>query len=146
MAGRPVRRNMLQRIEAAGGDDWLLEQVAAGRTLASIAEDVGITRPKLNAYLREEARRDSYVRAQEQAASALVDQSLAIVDAAEPQTVQVAKLRADTRRWIAGKLDRTQWGEQQGPLVNIDLGQLHLEALRSASRPVIAHEDDEWLE
>jgi len=131
---------MLQKIKETGGDEWLLEQVEAGRTLASIAEEIGITRPKLNGYLREPARRDRYARAQEAAASALVDQSLEIVDGAEPQTVQVAKLRADTRRWIAGKLHREQWGEQQGPSINIDLGGLHIDALRQASRAIIEGE------
>ena len=133
MAGRPKRRSMLQRIETVGGDEWLLEEVAKGRTLRSIAEEVGITQPKLCGYLREEKRRELYARAREAAAGALVEQSLEIVDAADPATVQVAKLRADTRRWIAGKYDRATWGDDRGPTVAIQINGLHLDALRQSS-------------
>ena len=129
MAGRPARRQMLQALDQVG-EPWILEQVANGRTLGSIAGEIGISRSKLNGWLLEDARRDYYARAQEQAAGALVDQSLEIVDGADPQTVQVAKLRADTRRWIAGKLHREQWGEREGPTVAIQINNLHSGSLR----------------
>jgi hypothetical protein len=131
MAGRPIRRNMLQVFKNAGGDEWLLEQVAAGRTLTAIGKELGISAAKVCGYLREPARREAYARAQESAAAALVDQSLEIVDDADPQTVQLAKLRSETRRWIAGKLHREQWGEQSGPQVAIQINGLHAGMLRN---------------
>ena len=124
-----MRRQMLAKLQDFG-EDWVLDQVGQGRTLASIAQQVGITRPKLNAWLLEDSRRDRYARAQELAASSLVDESLEIVDGADPQTVQVAKLRADTRRWIAGKLNREQWGDKEGPQVAIQINTLHADLLR----------------
>jgi hypothetical protein len=44
----------------------------------------------------------------------------------------VAKLRVDTRRWLASKLSE-EFSDKQQPLVNIDLGSMALDALRKRS-------------
>jgi hypothetical protein len=44
----------------------------------------------------------------------------------------VAKLRVDTRRWLAGKLS-DEYSDKAAPLVNIDLGSMALDALRHRS-------------
>jgi len=46
---------------------------------------------------------------------------------------QVAKLRVDTRRWLASKQAPDEYGDKQQPLVNIDLGSMALDALRKRS-------------
>ena len=46
--------------------------------------------------------------------------------------MQLAKLRTDNRRWLAGKLN-DQYSDKAAPLVNIDLGSLALDALRHRS-------------
>jgi len=52
---------------------------------------------------RSDDNRDMYARARDLQARALADETLTISDAAEPETVQVAKLRTDTRKWLASK-------------------------------------------
>jgi hypothetical protein len=47
----------------------------------------------------------------------------------------VAKLRVDTRRWLASKMNE-EYGDKQQPLVNIDLGSMALDALRKRSLDV----------
>jgi hypothetical protein len=44
----------------------------------------------------------------------------------------VAKLRVDTRRWLASKLSE-EFSDKQQPMVNIDLGSMALDALRKRS-------------
>jgi hypothetical protein len=51
----------------------------------------------------------------------------------------VAKLRVDTRRWLASKQAPDEYGDKQAPLVNIDLGSLALDALRK--RTVVSVDD-----
>ncbi len=135
MAAKPITRAAHAKIKTAGGEAWVFSQVAEGRTLKALAEELGISRPILSAWCNALPRRDAYTHARRAAADALVEEGLAIADSArDPSEVPAAKLQADFRRWMAGKIDRESWGEQQGALVNIDLGQMHLEALRAASR------------
>ena len=142
MAGRPKRRAMVATIKAAGGVDAILQAVANGKSLAAVARDIQVDRARLSDYLnKDEGTKSRLARARVAAAGALVDESLDIVDDADPSTVQVAKLRADTRKWIASRLDRATWGEDRGPTVAIQINGLHLDALRQGGR-VLEHDGD----
>ena len=153
MAGQPLIRAVNARIHKAGGEEYVFTRVAEGKTLKEIAEEIGVSRQQLSTWCNHRQRRDALARARREAATALVEEGLTIADGVQdPTEVPVAKLRADYRRWMAGKLNREAWGDQQGPLVNINLGDLHLEALKAANRPAIegearpeAEDDDDWM-
>lgn len=130
MAGQPKTREMLAKIEAAGGAARLLERVAAGETIIRIADDVGVSRNIVSGLLNSTEHRDALRNARRSAASVLAEESLQIADESKPEFAQVDKLRVDTRRWAAGKWDRETFGEQRGTQVTINLGALHLDALR----------------
>ncbi len=138
MASRPLTRAAHAKIKAAGGGAFIFAQVAEGKTLKALAEELGISRQVLSTWANQGPRRDALARARREAATALIDEALHLTDSVEPETaaIQKAKLQSDLRRWIAGRLSREDWGDQQGALVNIDLGRLHLEALRNRD-PVI---------
>ena len=53
-----------------------------------------------------------YARAKEERADTLFDETLAIADAATPETVGVDRLRIDTRKWAAGKLRPKVYGDK----------------------------------
>jgi hypothetical protein len=128
---------MIARIKEAGGVDGVLDAVASGKSLAAVARDMGVERARLSQFLnRDEDTKARLARAREDAAAALVDQSLEIVDTAEPESVQVAKLRADTRKWIASRLDRQTWGDDKSPGIAIQINGLHLDALRNAHKVI----------
>jgi hypothetical protein len=76
-----------------------------------------------------ETRRSAYAQARARGGQSLAEQTIEIADAATIQEVQLAKLRTDNRRWLAGKLN-DQYSDKAAPLVNIDLGSLALDALR----------------
>ncbi len=64
------------------------------------------------------------------AAGRLAEDTLGISDTATQQNAQVAKLRVDTRRWLAARYDPEAFGDRQVPLVAINLTQLRIDALR----------------
>jgi hypothetical protein len=131
MPGKQITRVSHAKIRKAGGENYVFTRIAGGDTLSRIAVDIGVSRPLLSDWANDAQRRDAYLRARQRQASALVDESLDIVDEADPQTVQLAKLRSETRRWMAGKLHREQWGEQSGPQVAIQINNLHAGMLRN---------------
>lgn len=132
MPSRPITRAAHAAIKAAGGEAFIFAQVSEGKTLKSIAADLGISRQVLSTWANKEPRRDMLARARREAATALVDEALHIADAvpAEPAEIQKAKLQSDLRRWVAGHLSREDWGDQRGPLVNVDVQAIHLESLK----------------
>ena len=123
---------MLARIDTLGAYA-LLARIAGGEPLKAVAESIGVSRQVLSGVLNSEPNRDGLRAAREQAAQVFAEEALAISDAATPQDVQVAKLRVDTRRWIASKWDRGLYGDDRNPLVNITLAQLHLDSLRKVA-------------
>lgn len=135
MAGRPKTRAMLATIDRHSAAS-LLAQVAEGRTLTQLAQDLGVSRQILSGFLNSDQHREGLRFARAQAADILAEDSVSISDAATPQDVQVAKLRTDIRRWLASKWYRELYGEQPAANVNINLGQLHLDALRARQAEV----------
>ena len=135
MAGKSITTMAHDAIRNAGGEKYVFDQVASGRSLKALAIELGVSRPILSTWSNAPARRDSYRQARQAAADALVEEGLAIADSArDASEVPAAKLRSDFRKWMAARMNAESWGEQRGALVNIDIGQLHLDALRAANR------------
>ena len=94
--------------------DSIYEQIADGRSLRSICADVGM--PDKATVFRwlaaHETFRDQYARARESQADSLFDDILEIADTAED--AQLARLRVDARKWMAGKLKPKVYGDKIG--------------------------------
>ena len=121
-------------IHAFGGEDAALEYIANGGTTSALCKVLGVAVTTFDRWIDRggETRSAAYARARTRAAQSLAEQTIDIADAATIQEVQLAKLRTDNRRWLAGKLN-DQYSDKQQPLVNIDLGSLALDALRHRS-------------
>ena len=121
-------------IHAFGGEDAVIEFIASGGTISALCKVLGIGNTTFDRWVERggEARQAAYARARVRAGQSLAEQTIDIADEASPQEAQVAKLRVDTRRWLASKLSE-EFGDKQQPLVNIDLGSLALDALRKRS-------------
>ena len=132
MAGRAIRTKMIKAIENAGGDEALLELIASGRSIAALAEDIGTTRPMLSTYLNRDADAvERLARARETAAHTYAEEAVTISDqAVQGVDDKVAKLRASTRQWLASRLNRAAYGDSPTVQIGINVGQLHLDALR----------------
>lgn len=129
---REALRGCNKAIHAAGGAQRAVwDALAAGATLSDIAERLGVAYRTLTRWLTTtEERKDLYRQVRKLAAGRLAEDTLAISDGATQQDVQVARLRVDTRRWLAARYDPDVFGERQTPTMAINLQQLRIEALR----------------
>ena len=136
LTGQPIARRLAGRIEADGGSSAVIDRVADGETMVDIAKEYNVSRSTLMRWVKkDEARHDAYKLAKSESADALVEEAGEILDDASTKSgpdVQKARSRAEHRRWVASKRDRAQYGDDAKALVavNLDLGSLHLDALR----------------
>lgn len=132
---REILRGCNKAIHAAGGPQAAIwDPIAAGATLTAVAERLGVSYRALTRWLATgEERAALYKEVRKMAAGRLAEDTLGISDAATQQNAQVAKLRVDTRRWLAARYDPEAFGDRQVPLVAINLTQLRIDALRLCS-------------
>jgi hypothetical protein len=138
----PIFALLQERVAARGGVEVILDWVAEGKTLSWVGKqftDVkpeGVSRQLIRKYLKlkPEWLEAFYRVRREETPHALVDEAVDIVDETEGETesaiVAGAKLRADTRRWLAGTLSEEYAPPKTGG-VQINIGTLHLDALKA---------------
>jgi len=143
MAGRPKLiegRKILWNITEDQADE-IWEVIDAGKPVYKAAALIeGVTAAALIEWLEHGDRIERYKRAREIASHRLVQDALTIADAGlavepAPGMVQISdpardKLRIQARQWTASRWNRETYGEQKGAQVTINLGTLHLDALR----------------
>ena len=129
-----------KKIHAFGGEVAIVDKLSQGETVLGLARTLGISHTAFYDWVDRggEARTAALARARARGGQSLAEETLEIADSATPQEAQVAKLRVDTRRWLASKMNE-EYGDKQQPLVNIDLGSMALDALRKRS---ITHTND----
>ena len=144
MPGKTITARAHATIRKAGGELFIFDAVSSGRSLKAIAAELGVSRPVLSAWCNAAIRRESYRQARQAAADALVEEGLAIADGVrDPSEVPGAKLRSDFRKWMAARMNAESWGEPRGASIEINLGALHLEALRNRPPAIEADADRE---
>jgi hypothetical protein len=123
-----------KKIHQFGGELAIVDRISQGETVLGLARTLGISHTAFYDWVDRggEARAAALARARTRGGQSLAEQTLEIADSATPQEAQVAKLRVDTRRWLASKMNE-EYGDKQQPLVNIDLGSMALDALRKRS-------------
>jgi hypothetical protein len=104
MGPRSKKQQMLASIRKMGGMEVVLDRIAAGETLTSVAYGLGVSRYVLGDALNTDARWRSALRvARRSAADALIEEALAIADRATNSTEAVARLRVYERLWQAAR-------------------------------------------
>ena len=151
MAGTPKQRAAYAWIDQNGGEDFIFERVASGEPLTQIAKSIGLSRAVLSRWCNYEVRRERYHHAKQESAGALIDQGTEILDNAPWQAAQLAKARAEWRKWQAGiHNEKYRDKAQGGATVNIE--NLHIGALQQAPQQAgrtIEHEAQQlpdWTE
>ena len=124
-----------KKIHQFGGEVAIVDRLSQGETVLGLARTLGISHTAFYDWVDRggEARAAALARARARGGQSLAEETLEIADSASPQEAQVAKLRVDTRRWLASKMAPDEYGDKQQPLVNIDLGSMALDALRKRS-------------
>lgn len=94
--------------------DAICDRIAQGESLRSICADADMPNHRdVTRWLDQNPDIvPQYACAREAQGDHEFDEIKDIVDAATPETVQVARLRADARRWRAGKLRPKVYGDK----------------------------------
>lgn len=132
MASNPIEAQMWANIDRMGGVERIIERVADGDSIQNIAKELGISRSFLSWKVNKlPGVKERLVQARRSRAERWAEEALEIADGVEedPNKINKAKLRIDTRKWLAGVDDPDRFGTKQTQ-VNISLGGLHLDALR----------------
>ena len=152
MAGRPKRRQALEKIETRGGVDYLQDFLMTGGTISTLAKDLDLNRGYLHRLL---INHDEYSQAieavREKAADAHAEMGFQIFedlaqerqrerDQAEEGSrtkdlnqvdVAIAREKASQHRFVAQAWNQNRYGSRAGQTeVTISLGDMHLDALR----------------
>lgn len=134
MAARPFLRAFRAKLKVTGGWTALLERIADGATLTTVAREYQCSPSWLCHQLRDyPERRALYQEAQKIGATINVDRAedaLAGADVTNRESVTQAKLMAEHLRWKAARYDKEQFGETQAPGVTVNVQSLSLDALR----------------
>jgi hypothetical protein len=120
--------------------DWPLTRLAEGWTIQKLAKEIAAKtgEPASRQWISQLVNTDKVrlAAARREAAGVLAEQAVDISDVvggnaqASAAHVQAARLQIETRKWLAGVLDAHTFAPSQRHEVSIDLGQLHLDALR----------------
>lgn len=131
---------MLAQIEQAGGEQAILTRVAAGETITSIAKQFGVHGSTLGNWLnRSPESKDALVRAREQAAHSLADESLEIARATDEDNHRSNKVKLSQLNHLAGKWNRAVYGDTPMVQIGINADQLMLSALQKPLPPRPQH-------
>ncbi len=128
-AKKPVKAKPLtagQKLDALG-IDAICEKVANCETLQSIADGAKVTKWCLIQWINSDANHDAHARARERGADKHAEDILAIADElvieakynGEDVSLDVSsaaiarnRLRVDTRKWLAAKMNAKKYGEK----------------------------------
>jgi len=101
----------------------LCDYMEGGRTYRASCKLLGVSTGEMWRRINATADgKDRYSRARAMAGRIAADEVLEIADAATPETVQVARLRAEKRQWYAAKMNPAEFGERTGTVVNVGHG------------------------
>lgn len=154
MPGQPITAAAIARMEAYGLDR-ILDRIINGELMGKIADDphIAVSRPMLSRWLngrvervkgepgkqRAAEREKLYREARALSAQSIVEDGLDVLDnETDPKASHLAKNRADFRLRLAENYDRTNFAaKQSGVNINLNIGDLHLDALRrrAVARP-----------
>lgn len=148
MAGKALKKRILTDISNSGGADWLFDQVASGITVAEIARQYGCTRSYVSRAINSVPEYKAALEgAREEAADALVEQGLEMVDSldADSSSNEIAATRekVNFRKFMAGSMNQNKYGTRPQSNVTISIGDMHLDALRKVNTEMAAIDADD---
>jgi len=131
MAGQPKTRKALVKLNALG-PETIEEMLSDGMTLEDVTKTLDVPKGALNKWLDQPEQQGLYARARAKAAHNLAEQAIAIADGADSDgDVARDRLRVDTRKWIASRWNASAYADQKNAQVIVNVGDLHLSALRN---------------
>ena len=151
MAGKALKKKILADVARNGGADHVYDVIASGKSILVWArEEWDCSRSYLSKTLRSVPEYAAALdRALPEAADAMMEDGLARVDGLDEKSSQ-AKIAAvreqiNMRKALAAGWNRDRYGSGPRAEITLNLGDLHLDALRkiSADRQALMAEDRE---
>lgn len=148
MAGKALRKRILSEVADNGGADWLYDQIASGVTVAEMARQYGCTRSYVSRALNSIPEyKVALSGAREEAADALVEQGLEMVDqlgsASTSNEIAATREKVNFRKFMAGSMNQNKYGTRPQNNVTLSIGDMHLDALRKVNSQVAAIEAED---
>lgn len=131
MAGHIKRRTIASNLDKIG-ERTLLEKIASGMTMAGLAEELRISNLSLYHWIKKEPeRQERFAQARAIAADQWAEECLDIADTADAVSANAARLKIETRKWLAGVTNPDKYKSAPAQAaVQVNVNQLHLDALR----------------
>lgn len=148
MAGRPKQRALAARIEEAGGDEVILDRIANGEYVTTIAKEWKVSPAMIYFWIHDsEAREVAWKTAKEISAHSHVEGGLErltrLADKGAgitPAQVSAEKALAEYRMKLAQSRNRAEYGEKKEPSVVFNFGTEYLSQLKE-----LGHHDAQAL-
>ena len=143
MAGKALKKRILTEIADNGGAEWLHDQIASGITVAELARQYGCTRSYVSRAINSIPEYKTAMEgAREEAADALVEQGLEMVDGlsalSTSNEIAATREKVNFRKFMAGSLNQNKYGTRPQSNVTISIGDMHLDALRKVNSQMAA--------
>jgi hypothetical protein len=143
MAGRALRKRILADIEKRGGAEFLYDEIASGKTMTQLAVEYGCSRQYLSTSVNTVPEYVAILgKARGDAADALVDQGLDMVDALDglSTSAEIAATREKVqwRKFMAGSYNQDRYGSRPQTNVTVSISDMHLDALRKVNSDIAA--------
>ena len=143
MAGRALRKRILEDIKKKGGAEYLAEMVGSGVTITKMAADYGCSRDYLSTSINKIPEYSAaLVAARRNAADALVEEGLSMVDAlggeSTTQEISATREKVQWRKFMAGSYNQERYGSRPQTNVTVSISDMHLDALRKVNSDIAA--------
>lgn len=118
--GKPSKATALGKIPLLMDDaeraqvlDTVLERMAEGKTLAETARDLAVPESTVRKWFRDDEARGQVYRATKKVlGDALAERALTVAMAADSRTFQADRLKVETLRWLASKVNSEEYGDR----------------------------------
>ena len=143
MAGKALKKKILTEIADNGGAEWLHDQIASGITVAELARQYGCTRSYVSRAINSIPEYKTAMEgAREEAADALVEQGLEMVDKLDGSStsneIAATREKVNFRKFMAGSLNQNKYGTRPQSSITLSIGDMHLDALRKVNSQMAA--------
>ena len=129
MAGRPKRKADLATLDSLPRTN-IISMLEAGQPIARICYALGVGRVALEEWLNLPENEGLASRARAKAADDMVAESILIADESSIEEVNKARLRVQTRQWVAERWNPAAYAQTKMPSVQVNLSGMRLDALR----------------
>jgi len=128
MALSEEAREKLAKLDERGEDD-IFEEIAQGTSMRTMCRNMDVGHKLWYRWIDSvNGRRGRYEAALMEAAHFYADRAVETAQKAQPETANADRLRVDTDKWIASKMNAQYDTRQRDVAINISVTDLHAQA------------------